>query len=72
MRVSGQRHAPARLTSGNRPPVPLYTRLVWTQRLEEKFFASAGDQTAVVQFVVRHYTDWATQAPKALHFLKEK
>jgi hypothetical protein len=29
----------------------------WTQRLEEKFFASAGDRTPVVQSVVRHYTD---------------
>jgi hypothetical protein len=33
---------------------------VWTQRLEEKFFTSAGDRTSivpVVQSVARHYTD---------------
>jgi hypothetical protein len=30
--------------------------LVWTQRLEEKSFDSFGDQTPVVQSVVRHYT----------------
>jgi hypothetical protein len=33
------------------------TELVWTQRLEEKSFASAGDITPVIQFVVRHCTD---------------
>jgi hypothetical protein len=33
------------------------SELVWTQRLEEKFFASAGDRKPVVQSVVRHYTD---------------
>jgi hypothetical protein len=27
--------------------------LVWTGRLEEKTFASAGDQTSIVQFVLR-------------------
>jgi hypothetical protein len=27
---------------------------VWTQRIEKKYFASAGDRTAVVQSVVRH------------------
>jgi hypothetical protein len=32
---------------------------VWTQRLEEKSFASTGDQTPVV----RHYSDGATPAP---------
>jgi hypothetical protein len=45
------------------PPVPIAqeagwaSELVWTQRLEEKSFASAGDQAPVVQSVVRHYTD---------------
>jgi hypothetical protein len=34
----------------------------WTQRLEEKSFAPAVDWTPLVQSVVRHYTDWATQA----------
>jgi hypothetical protein len=30
---------------------------VWTQRLEEKSFAPARDQTPVTQTIVRHYTD---------------
>jgi hypothetical protein len=30
--------------------------LVWTQRLEERIFASAGDRSPLVQSVVRHYT----------------
>jgi hypothetical protein len=48
---------------GEGPPVPigqeagLASELLWTQRLEEKSFASAGDQTPVVQSAVRHYTD---------------
>jgi hypothetical protein len=35
---------------------------VWTQRLQEKFFASAADRTAVIQSVVKHCTDWAIPA----------
>jgi hypothetical protein len=34
---------------------------VWTQSLEEISFASARDQTPVVQSVVRHYADLATR-----------
>jgi hypothetical protein len=33
------------------------SKLVLTQRLKDKSFASAGDRTPVVQSVVRHYTD---------------
>jgi hypothetical protein len=57
--VSGQRHAPAALL----PPVPIVQEAgwapepVWTQRLEEKSFAPAGDRTPIAQTVVRHYTD---------------
>jgi hypothetical protein len=53
----------SRFTAGERTSgtlgkeAELASELVWTQRLEEKFFASAGDRTPVVQFVVRHYTD---------------
>jgi hypothetical protein len=47
MGVSGQRHVPGRTL----PPVPTGQEAgwapepVWTQRLEEKSFASAGDRT---------------------------
>jgi len=33
------------------------SELVWTQRLEEKSFAPAGDRIPVVQSVARHYID---------------
>jgi hypothetical protein len=33
------------------------SELVWTQGLEAKSFASAGDRTPIVYSVVRHYTD---------------
>jgi hypothetical protein len=53
--VSGQRHAPAALLSlGKGPPVPIGEEAgcapepVWTQRLEEKFFAPAGNRTPIV------------------------
>jgi hypothetical protein len=66
MGVSGQRHAPAALLPPAKgPPVPIVQEAgwvpepVWTQRLEEKSFAPAGDRTLiapVVQPVARHYT----------------
>jgi hypothetical protein len=33
------------------------SELLWAQRLEEKLFSSAGNQTPIVQSVVRHYSD---------------
>jgi hypothetical protein len=63
MWVSGQRHAPAALTPGERTPGTIGKESgwslepVWTQGLEEKSSASAGDRTPIVQPVVRHYTD---------------
>jgi hypothetical protein len=50
-----------KLSPGKGPPVPIgwASELVWTQRLEEEFFASTGDRTPVVQSVVRLCTDWA-------------
>jgi hypothetical protein len=39
---------------------------VWTHRLEEKLFASAGDQTPVFESVVRHYTDSTIPAQAAI------
>jgi hypothetical protein len=48
--VSGQRHAPAALyPRGKNPPVPIVQEAgwapepVWTLKLEEKFFRSAGN-----------------------------
>jgi hypothetical protein len=47
--MSGQRHAPAALYPRGRTPEPTVqeagwaSELVWTQRLEEKSFTSAGD-----------------------------
>jgi hypothetical protein len=55
-----------RFTPGKGPPVAIgeeavwTSDVIWTQRLEEISFASVGDQTPVVQSVVRDYTDWAT------------
>jgi hypothetical protein len=69
MGASDQRHAPAALyPRGQDPRYPLDRKLgglqlLWTQRLEEQFFASAVDRTAVVQSAIRYYTDWANPAP---------
>jgi hypothetical protein len=49
MGVSGQHHVLATCDSGKDKPVPngyeagWASELVWTQRLDEKSFASAGD-----------------------------
>jgi hypothetical protein len=51
MEVSGQRHATAALL----PPVPIGQEAgrapepVWTQRLEEKSFAPAGDRIPIAR-----------------------
>jgi hypothetical protein len=76
MGVSGQRHAPAALyPPGKEPPVPIVQEAgwapepVWIQRLEEKFFAlyrGWNPDRPVVQPVVRHYTAWATPAPRKI------
>jgi hypothetical protein len=54
--VSGQHHAPAALLPpGKGPPVPIGQEAgwapqpVWTQRLQEKFFAPAGDRTPIAR-----------------------
>jgi hypothetical protein len=56
MRVSGQRHAPAVLyPPGKEPPVPIVQEAgwapepVWSQRIEEKFFAPAGDRIPIAR-----------------------
>jgi hypothetical protein len=54
--VSGQRHAPAALLPpGKGPPVAIVQEAgwapepVWTQRIEEKSFAPAGDRTPIAR-----------------------
>jgi hypothetical protein len=55
------------LPPGKEPPVPIVQEAgwapepVWTQRQEEKSSASVGDLIPTVQFVLRHYSDWATR-----------
>jgi hypothetical protein len=55
MGVSGQHHAPDALCAGERTPVPTVQEAgwapepVWTQRLEEKSLAPAGDRTRIAR-----------------------
>jgi hypothetical protein len=61
--VSGQRHALTAIYPQERTPVPIgqkagwASELVWTQRLKETYFASAGNRNPVDHSVVRYYTD---------------
>jgi hypothetical protein len=63
MRVRGELHSLAALYPWERIPVPIgqeawwASELVWTQRLEEISYTSAGDRSPVFQPVVRHYTN---------------
>jgi hypothetical protein len=51
------------LLPGKGYPVPTVqeagwvSELFWIQRLEERYFASAGDRISVIQSVVSHYTE---------------
>jgi hypothetical protein len=63
MGVSGQRHTPAALLPpGKGPPIPIVQEAgwapepVWTQRLEEKSFAPAGDRTPIAGRPARSQT----------------
>jgi hypothetical protein len=63
MGVSGQRHAPAALLPpGKGPPAPIVQEAgwapepVWTQRIEEKSFAPAGDRTPIARTPARSQT----------------
>jgi hypothetical protein len=55
MGVSGPRHARPRFTPGKEPPVLTVQEAgwapepVWTQRLEEKSFAPAGNRTSIAR-----------------------
>jgi hypothetical protein len=55
------------LPPGKESPVPIVQEVgwapepVWTQRLEERSFASVVDRTAAVQSAARHCTDWDTR-----------
>jgi hypothetical protein len=73
MGVSGQRHAPAALLPpGKGTPVPIGQEAgwapepVWTQRLQEKSFAPAGNRTPTARFnidikcVFIQYSVWHT------------
>jgi hypothetical protein len=68
--TSEERKPPRFYPRGKDPPVPIVQEAgwapepVWTQRLEEKPFAPAGDRTPIAQPVVRHYTAWANPAPQ--------
>jgi hypothetical protein len=59
-------------TPGKRSPVPIVQEAgwasepVWTQRLEEKSFASAWDRTMSVQSVVRH----CNKIPNLMYYVK--
>jgi hypothetical protein len=63
-------HPSCTLPPGKGPPVPIGQEAgwvpepVWMQGLEEKSCAPVRDQTPIVQPVVRHYTAWATAAPR--------
>jgi hypothetical protein len=63
-------HPDLALPPGKGPPVPVVQEAgwapepIWTQRLEEKSFSlcrGSNFDRSVVQFVARHYTDWATR-----------
>jgi hypothetical protein len=43
------------------------SELVWSQRLEEKSFASTGERTSVVQSVLRHCTDLVIKRKEHLY-----
>jgi hypothetical protein len=67
---------PSRALRPERTPVAIVqeagwaSELLWTQRLQEKPFSSAGDRTSVVQSVVRHYADRATPSSLSLYVLR--
>jgi hypothetical protein len=65
------------LSLGKGPPVPIVQEagrapeLVWTQRVQEKFFRfcrKSNFDRPVVQPVVRHYTAWATRLRKEVNY----
>jgi hypothetical protein len=66
--VSGQRHPPPRFALGKGPPVPTVREAgLASEPLEETIpcpCQESNPDRLVVQPVVRHYTDWATPAPK--------
>jgi hypothetical protein len=70
MEASGERHAPIALYPGERIPDTLQTgswmglRASTAREPRGKFCVSAGDRIPVIQSVVKHYTDWATPAPR--------
>jgi hypothetical protein len=65
MGVRGQRHAQAAIYARgkdsrytlDRKETAWNSELVWTKRIEEKSFSSAGDRNRVLQSAVRHVSD---------------
>jgi hypothetical protein len=55
MGVGGQRHVPAALIPGEGPQIHIVqeagwaSELIWTQRLEESSFDSAGNRTPITR-----------------------
>jgi hypothetical protein len=74
--VSGQRHASAAICAGERTPGTHCTGgwvgLRAGLDTEEKSFALPGIEPdrPVVQYVVRHYTDWGTPAPCCAYIVR--
>jgi hypothetical protein len=67
LKLGARRGFVVSFTPRNGPPVPIVHEAGWvlehvgTQRLEEKFATSVREWTRVVELVVRHCTDRATQ-----------
>jgi hypothetical protein len=76
--MSGQRHAPAALNPGKGPPVPIVqaagwaSEPVWTQRLEEKSFASSGDRSLIApgRPVCSQTLYWLSYPSSCQHIIK--
>jgi hypothetical protein len=66
--VQTSSQSPIRCVPGERTRgIPRWaSELVWTQRLKEKCFVPAGDQTPVVQSVVKHHTGQDVGTPITL------
>jgi hypothetical protein len=77
LEVSGQLHAPAALTPGKEPPVPIEQEVRWTSepvwtiwRSENSWsHRDSNSDSSVVQPVVSRYTDYVIPAPRKIYYL---